>query len=59
MHQILKKIDQAYFDKDVEGMMKLYVQDPDLVAIGAGRAGLKDRKIQEMDLNVILRRLKR
>lgn len=40
-------------------MMKLYVQDPDLVAIGAGRAGLKDRKIQEMDLNVILRRLKR
>lgn len=37
VHQILKKIAQAYFDKDVESMMQLYVQDPDLVAIGAGR----------------------
>ncbi len=37
VHEILKKISQAYFDKDLEGMMQLYVQDPDLVAIGADR----------------------
>ena len=36
-HEILKQIVQAYFDKDLEGMMKLYMPDPDLVAIGAGR----------------------
>lgn len=37
VHEILKKIGQAYSDKDVAGMMQLYVQDPDLIAIGAGR----------------------
>lgn len=36
-HDIFKKISQTYRDKDLDGMMKLYVQDPDLVAIGAGR----------------------
>ncbi len=37
VHEILKKIAQAYYDKDLDGMMQLYTQDPDLVAIGAGR----------------------
>jgi len=36
-HEILKNMAQAYLDKDLEGMMQLYVPDPDLVAIGAGR----------------------
>jgi ketosteroid isomerase-like protein len=37
IHGILKKYIQAYADKDLEGIMKLFVKDPDLVAIGAGR----------------------
>lgn len=37
VHEILKNIAQAYYDKDLDGMMQLYTQDPDLVAIGAGR----------------------
>lgn len=49
VHEILKNMAQAYLDKDLEGMMQLYVPDPDLVAIGAGRdewvKGLGELKI--------------
>ncbi len=37
VHEVLKQYAQAYADKDMEIMMKLFSQDPDLVAIGAGR----------------------
>ncbi len=37
IHGILKNYIQAYANKDLEGIMKLFVKDPDLVAIGAGR----------------------
>jgi len=37
VHEILKQYAHAYADKDMEIMMKLFSQDPDLVAIGAGR----------------------
>ncbi|MCE5214129.1 MAG: nuclear transport factor 2 family protein [Methanobacterium sp.] len=37
IHGILKKYVQAYADKDPESIMHLFVEDPDLVAIGAGR----------------------
>ncbi|MGV8143036.1 MAG: nuclear transport factor 2 family protein [Methanothermobacter sp.] len=37
VHEILKNMAQAYLDKDLKGMMQLYVPDPDLVVIGAGR----------------------
>lgn len=37
VHEILKQYAQAYADKDMERMIKLFSPDPDLVAIGAGR----------------------
>jgi ketosteroid isomerase-like protein len=37
VHVLLKEYAQAYANKDLEGMMGLFVQEPDLVAIGAGR----------------------
>ncbi|MDD1775183.1 MAG: nuclear transport factor 2 family protein [Methanobacterium sp.] len=37
VHTILKIYKRAYFEKDLDGIVNLFVQDPDLVAIGAGR----------------------
>ncbi len=37
VQEILKQYAQAYADKDMESIIKLFTQDPDLVAIGAGR----------------------
>lgn len=33
---MLNKYTQAYADKDIDGMMSLFLNDPDIVAIGTG-----------------------
>lgn len=37
VHAVLKEYAQAYFKKDQDSIVKLFVSDTDLVAIGAGR----------------------
>ena len=37
VHAVLKMYTQVYFEKDLDSIVNLFVQDPDLVVIGAGR----------------------
>lgn len=37
VHEMLRNYSQAYYDKNLEGMMQLFAPDTDLVAIGSGR----------------------
>lgn len=37
VHNLLREYSQTYVNKDLEGMMKLFVHEPDFVGIGAGR----------------------
>ena len=37
IHNILDKYSEYYQNKDLDGLMSLFVSDPDLVAIGTGR----------------------
>lgn len=37
VHDVLKKYAKGYFNKDLDSILDLFVQDPDILAIGAGR----------------------